>query len=266
MTKNDMTINDAMEINNRWEEYRKKQINLTVDLSAKIKKNLSTKKVSYNDYREAFDYVGKIFPDIEVKDIDVRLATPILLKKLGYNGIGGFFERISKTVIVSSYQLVSNDFNKNSVKAKLNKDEIIVHELLHYCHDVIGSNSSVNLKEEFAYGWSLGYLRGKGYTDEEIVKDNYLPYLYKVCSEDGYKNILRSEEISLEELKRSSRVHREKVFNSRLRSKIHKEILELSTVKGKEIIRIYDKKIKEGKPYRCINKSKNTVFDVLDLE
>ena len=56
----------------------------------------------------------------------------------------------------------------------MSKDEVIVHELLHYCHASIGSDTDINLSEEFAYGWSLGYLRAKGYSDEEIIENNLL--------------------------------------------------------------------------------------------
>ena len=265
MQKRNLTVNDVMVLSLRREEANKKQIALTVELSAKIKKNASTKKILYEDYPEAFDYVGRIFPDIDVRSIDVRQASPLLLKKLGYEGIGGFFERITKTVVVSAHRLIPQNAGKYSVSAKLQKDEVIVHELLHYCHHTIGSNPSVNLKEEFAYGWSLGYLRSKGYTDEELIRDNYLPYLYNVCYKDGFFNILRQEDISVEKLRDSSQLRKERILNP-LKNKIHKEVTRLAMEKGKNIIKIYEKKIAEGESYRNINKPKQSLFDVLDLD
>lgn len=263
MTQN-LTINDVMELSNRLADNTKKQIELTTEKSAKIKNNLSTKKILYEDYPESFDYVGRIFPDIDVRSIDVRQATPLLLKKLGYDGIGGFFERVSKTVVVAAHQLVSVDTKRFSVKARLNRDEVIVHELLHYCHNTLGFNSSVNLKEEFAYGWSYGYLRGKGYTDEEVIRDNYLPYLYQVCYKDGFFNIIKNSNLTLEKLRNVSRTVRERLL-APWQSSIHKEVIRLATKKGEEIIRIYAEKIDEGQTYRG-NNIKTTVFDSLDLD
>ena len=265
MTTQNLTINDVMDLSYRLADNTKKQIALTTEKSAKIKKNLSTKKILYEDYKEAFDYVGRIFPDIDVMLIDVRQATPLLLRKLGYDGIGGFFERVSKTVVVASHQLVSKNLTRNSVSAKLHRDEVIVHELLHYCHHTLGSNPSVNLKEEFAYGWSYGFLKNKGYIEEEIIKDNYLPYLYNVCYKDGFFNILKEEGISIEKMRSVSKFARDRII-SPFRSKIHKEVLRLAKLKGHEIIRIYSEKIEDGTVYTVANNNKQTLFDVLDFD
>jgi hypothetical protein len=254
-----------MELSQKLADNTKKQISLTVEKSEKIKNNLSTKKILYEDYPEAFDYVGRIFPDIDVRSIDVRQATPLLLSKLGYDGIGGFFERVTKTVVVAAHQLVSVNSGRFSVKAKLHRDEVVVHELLHYCHHTLGHNSSVNLKEEFAYGWSYGYLKSKGYTDEEIISDNYLPYLYNVCYKDGFFNVINNSNLTVEKLRKVSPAVRERLITP-LKSRIHKEVRRLATEKGKEIIRIFSERINEGQTYRNINKIKTTVFDTLDLD
>lgn len=264
MTQN-LTINDEMELSYKLAENRKKQVELTVDISERIKANPSTKKIIYEDFSEAFDYVGNIFPDIDVKSIDVRQASPVLLKKLGYDGIGGFFDLITKTVVVSAHQLVRHNLSRYSIRASLNRDEVIVHELLHYCHYANGSYTSVNLKEEFAYGWSLGYLRNKGYSDEDIVGKNYLPYLYNVCYKDGFFNILRSEGISREKVQKASAIGRNRIITP-LKGKIHKEVVRLATEKGFEIIRIFANKIAEGESYRNISKPKQNLFNVIDLD
>lgn len=262
-----IAINDEMELSYRLAENTKKQIQLTIEKSERIKKNSSTKKISYNDYKESFDYVGRLFPDIDVISIDVRMATPLLLHKLGYDGIGGFFERVTKTVIISAHRLTTATPSKYTIKANLHRDEVIVHELLHYCHNEVGLNPSVNMKEEFAYGWSLGYLRNKGYTDEEIVRENYLPYLYNVCYKDGFFNVLKSENINFEKINSATSRGKERII-APLKNKIHKEIIELATQKGMEIIRIYSKKIEEGEVYHSnrVNNPKHSVFDMLDFD
>jgi hypothetical protein len=47
------------------------------------------------------------------------------------------------------------------------------------------------LVEEFAYGLSLGYLRNKGYSDEDVIKNNYLPYLVDCVQRDAFEIILK---------------------------------------------------------------------------
>lgn len=265
--KQNLVVNDEMELSYRLAENTKKQIKLTVEKSERIKKNPSTKKILYEDYKESFDYVGRLFPDVDVPSIDVRQATPLLLHKLGYDGIGGFFERISKTVIISAHSLAPVPFTRYTIKAKLHKDEVIVHELLHYCHNEIGSNPSMHMKEEFAYGWSSGYLRNKGYTDEEIVRDNYLPYLYNFCYKDGFFDILKSEGVDIEKIRKATQRGRERII-APLKNKIHKEIIKLATQKGMDIIRRYLKKIEEGDVYNSniVNRPQHTVFDMIDLD
>ena len=262
-----LAINDEMELSYRLAENTKKQIKLTIEKSERIKKNSSTKKILYEEHKASFDYVDILFPDVDVCSIDVRQATPLMLHKVGYDGIGGFFDRITKTVIISAHGLSSGSHNRYTIKANLHKDEVIVHELLHYCHNEIGSNPSMNMKEEFAYGWSSGYLRSKGYTDEEIVRDNYLPYLYNVCYKEGFFNILKAEGVSFEKMSKSTSRGRERMI-SPLKNKIHKEIIRLATEKGMEIIRIYSKKIEEGEVYHSnrVNNPKHTVFDMLDFD
>ena len=260
-------VNDEMEMSYRLAENNKKQIELTAKKSERIKKNSSTKKILYEDYKESFDYVDKLFPDVDVRSIDVRAATPLMLHKVGYDGIGGFFDRITKTVIISTHSLAPRSNDKYTIKAKLHKDEVIVHELLHYCHNEIGSNPSINMKEEFAYGWSVGYLRAKGYTDEEIVRDNYLPYLYKVCYKDGFFNVINEEGVVYEKMSNATPRGRERML-APLKSKIHKEVIRLAMEKGMEIIRIYSNRIEEGEVYHSnrVNNPKHTVFDMLDFD
>jgi len=260
----DLTVNEEIEASHKFAENLKKSVRLTVELATTIKNNLSTKKILYENYEEAFDYVGKIFPGIDVKKIDVRQCSPLLLKKLGYDGVGGFFEKTTKTVVISAHKLVTST-SRFAVSAKLKRDEVIVHELLHYCHDSIGSNIGSNLREEFAYGWSMPYLRKKGYSDEEIIRDNYMPYLYKVCNDEGFLNVLKSEGVGVDVFRKYSNVAKNK-FTNRVSNKIHKEILRLATDKGREIINIYEKKMQDGLSYKSLAKPKQTLFDVLDLD
>ena len=249
-------------------EERKKQLEKHHKNMKIIENSLNTEVVKYIDYKEAFNYVDKLFPGSNVKNVSLYKVSPRLLEKLGYGGAGGFYDKESKVIIISSYQIVNKkkyyfkyDF---SVKAKITKDEVIAHELCHYCFVEEGGNSpSREIWEEFAYGWTLGYLRGKNYTDEEIIKNNYFPFLVDIMSNKALKQILSINNISKEEYKSYSK-YKKNIFFKKYGKKWHEKRKELAMQRGKELIELYSAKMAEG-----TNCTKEVVeynrFDIMDI-
>lgn len=260
----DLTINEQMEMSYNIAKNTKKQIELTKNKSDRIIKNPSTELLSYNDYPEAFKYVNSIFPDMDLQSIKIYKASPLMLKKVGYDGMGGFFNALSKIIVISSYQLIPLDVQKHTVRAKLQKDEILVHELLHYCHNKIGKHDSVNLKEEFAYGWSWGYLKEKDYQDSYILEYNYMPYLYQIYYKDGVLNTLKNNNISKDKFYKASSQYQYKILNN-LAGQVFHETKKFATKKGQQIIDVYSKKYREGQVYYTQKKDSN-IFNNLDLD
>ena len=249
-------------------EKSKKQIETHRKNMEKIRNSPGTKQIVYPEYKEAFDYVDNLFPGSNVKNVTLYKVGPKFLERLGYGGAGGFYDKDSKIIIIASYQPV----NKNrcparynfSIKAKITKDEVIAHELCHYCFvEEGGSSPSRELWEEFAYGWTLEYLRNKSYSDNEIIKNNYFPFLVDIMSNKALKCILAENDISKEEYNSYSRYRKERFFK-RYGMKWHKKRKEFAQQRGEELIKIYDKKIKEGTG--CTKKiTKTSRFDLIDI-
>jgi len=236
---------------------------------AKIKSSLNTVEIKYPEYKEAFDYVDKLFPGSKVKNVSLYKVSPKYLESLGYGGAGGFYCKNSKAIVISSYTpVVKNKYHSKynfSIRAKITKDEVIVHELCHYCFVEEGSISgSREINEEFAYGWSIGYLRSKGHSDDFIIKKNFFPFLVEIKSKQALEYVLKLNGITRKEYDKFSNFKR-KDFFKKYGKKWHEKRKELAYKYGEELISLYDRKAEEGmfcaKDVVEINR-----FDILDLD
>ena len=143
---------------------------------------------------------------------------------------------------------------------------MIAHELCHYAFVEDGRNYAAKRKElweEFAYGWTLGYLRNKGYSDEDIIKNNYLPFLVEIMSEKTFSQILAQNDITRKQYNAYSKYKKEK-FWRKYSLKYHERRKELAFERGWEIVNLYDKKMKEG-PGSAKIKTKPNRFSFMDI-
>ena len=257
MTK--YSIAEITRINRERREEIKESVKLNKEKIDKIVKDSNSKKIKYPEYKEAFDYVNSLFPIVGIKNITIYQTSARLLEKVGYAGVGGFYDRISKIIVVSSSPNFVRNKNKYAIQAKLSEDEVIAHELIHYC-DVEEKRitSSSNLAEEFAYGWSIGYLRQKGYTDEQIIKNNFLPYLFQVEHRKVVAKIVDMREYNLYSAKKKER------FYKQYGRRIHKEAKEKAIEQGWILLKLYSDKLEEGIAGRKSTEMGNR-FDLLDL-
>ncbi len=242
----------------------KKQYEITQKNIEKCKR-VALKEIKYPEYKEAYEYVDNLFPRVKVKDVSIYKVSERELTKMGYGGAEGFYDRISKAVVVCGARKHKKITNRRFyVKAKIERDEVIVHELCHYCYVFEGQTSlSTEIREEFAYGWSVGYLRQKGHTDEEIVKYNFLPFLIGISYEEATKNILVRNDISIREYNNHTKFQR-KEFQRKYNGKIFDRSKEISMKRGLKLIDIYSKKIEQGTGF--IDEAEEfSRFDILDL-
>ena len=188
------------------------------------------------------------------------------MEKIGYQGIGGFYDKIYKTVVFSSSILPGTrkeNRNKWCVMGKITKDETLTHELLHYCYFEENVSTSVDMQEEFAYGWSYGYLKTKDYTDDEIIKNNYLPHLFNIARKDIFEMILARDGIETQWNCYSSQK------KDRIYKKYAKEIynisIERAKERGKQIIKIYCEKCNGQKMEKNLNKEKIDRYTLMDI-
>ncbi len=228
-------------------------------------KRIAFEKIKYPDSKEAFEYVDKLFPRVKIKEIIIYKVSYKDLVKMGLVGIEGFYDSISKIIVVSgSHKSVIPVNREFHIEAKVSKDEVMVHELCHYCYVFEGQRSeSIELREEFAYGWSLGYLRKKEHSDEYIVKYNFLPYLMNISFEEATKNILAQNKITHREYNSHNKFER-KDFNRKFERKIFRRAKEIAIERGYRIIDIYNRKLKEGTGF-LDEEPEGDRFDFLDI-
>ncbi len=246
------------------EEFSKHQKSM-----AKIKASPNTQRINYPTYKEAYDYVDNLFPGSEVKKVGIYKVSPTFLTKLGYGGCGGFYCRYSKVIVISSWLPV----NKNrypsrynfSIKAKITKDEVIAHELLHYCFvEEGGFSNSREINEEFAYGWSVGYLRSRGHSDDFIITKNFYPFLVEIMSKQALDYVLDLDGSTRAEYGRFSKF-RQREFFKKYGIKWHNKRKELAYKYGEDLIGLYDRKALEGT--HCTKEVTETDrFDLMDLD
>lgn len=240
------------------------QFELTQKNIEKIKR-IALKKVYYDDYKEAYDYVDALFPGADVKDVVVYKVAARNMAKMGYNGVEGFYDPVTKIVVLCGAHRSSTPVNRAyHIEAKVSKDEVIVHELCHYCYVALGNRSvSSQMREEFAYGWSIGYLRKNGHSDERIIKYNFLPHLMNISYDEATRNILAQEKITAREYNAYSRF-KQKEFKRKYGRRVFTRAKELAMEKGWRMIELYSKKLEEGTDYRGEEDNCDR-FDLLDL-
>jgi hypothetical protein len=257
-----LTVADIVKINRVKREKEKKNFEITKQNIEKIREHISTKIINYPEYEEAFDYVDELFPYSNAKLVTIFEASPRFLEKAGFGGIGGLYTKIHNTVIIT--KTPHKKPCKYTVSAKITRDEVMVHELLHYCYFEEGRNSnSTALKEEFAYGWSVNYLRQKGHSDDDIVKYNFLPYLYSIVKTEMFKKILIQQKIKIDEYNSFSMKKKERMFGRYVKS-LHASSVKEATKKGHIIIDIYDRK--RNNSSQDIEPEKINKFKLLDLD
>lgn len=256
-----------------WSEFEYLQAKLMQHMAIKTQEDLdklrthkSTKVIKYPDFKEPFDYVHECFPGLDVKSITILEVERELLEKLGYKGVGGLYSSLWKTIVMTDTQDVPKPKRKMAVQAKITKDEVVTHELLHYCSDLQGkTNTSADIEEEFAYGWCYGYLKRKGYTDDEIIGNNYLPYL--VSTTDQQKvlcDVFKSKNISLQDFMTMPSTEKKKLL-SKIRQPMHDRMLELARERGWQIIRIYAKKLRLEPDAKQEAQTEANRFDLMDV-
>ncbi len=231
----------------------------------KIRK-IALKKIKYPEYQEAYDYVDSLFPAAHVKDVVVHKVMAKDMIKMGYSGVEGFYDPVTKIVVLSGAHKSSYCGDpRYKVEAKVDKDEVLVHELCHYCYIDMGLRSiSSEMREEFAYGYSIGYLRQKGHTDEYIIKYNFLPYLMSICNEKATTKILAQNGITIAQYHSFSK-WRKKECDRTYRRKAFLLSKEMAMERGQELIDLYSEKLEEGGYEEVEDDNQHGRWGMLDL-
>lgn len=227
----------------------KKRASFNQDLEriGKLINKKSNVVIKYPEYAEAYNYVEKKFPGLNVFNVTVFKVSKKDLAEAGYDGVGGLYVFGRKQVIASDF-LTGGTFSEDrKIVAKITFDEIIVHELLHYVSHKIYRTHNVMMEEEFAYGHSVPYLKSKGYTDSEIINYNMMPFLYTCVNQELLlEKLLKEKNIKpsnfngiLRKIKSGTCETKMKEVVDKIQEDLHKRTLEIATQKGQFLIDHY---------------------------
>ena len=259
------SLSKKVSINQKIRKDKKDSAILSLEHLNTIKNDSRTEVIKFPLFKEAFNYVENIFPSLNIRDLSIYKVSPILLKKIGYNGVGGFFNTLSKDVVISSYLCSQNSSLKFKLKAEV--DDILVHELLHYCYNISGMKSTSLFQiEEFAYGWSWGYLKSKGCSKDFAIKYNFSPFLAGFFYEKSFNWVLEDKGINRKDFDNYTQ-NRKNRFYLDNKIKIENKIFEYSYSLGEDIIKRYELKMEEKTTYGNIKTSvENNKVSLLDLD
>lgn len=242
----------------KYKNFKKESQNLIDEITEKVKKDSKTNVIKYPEYKEAYEYVDNLFPDANVKKVIVYEADKSYFKKANFIWASGLYIRTNRSILICKDRPLGPSKDDNlwkSVIASLTLDEILVHELLHYCSHYYGKVRNRIMEEEFAYGYSYNYLKNKGYTDDEIIQANFLPFLITIIDQNKIikKYFINNNIVCKNEKDRQNKIEKnqEEIFNL-----VKKSAIEI----GYDIITIYKSKNKENKIK--INDNK---YDYLDI-
>ena len=261
------SISDFIKFKKKQREKYKRAATISIDHINKIKKHHSSKIIFYPEYKDSFDYVDKIFPKAKVKNVSILIADRKFLDSLGYSSAKGFFNRLEGTIVLPNTDKIDNNKAWKKVVSLSKQDETIVHELLHFVSSTLSSPpTSMLAEEEFAYGYSINYLRSKGYSDEYIIKNIFMPYLINDAIDKSKiaRIALVKYGYDLKKFAMLSDNKQDEVLNELVdKEDVYSMIVDEAEKKGKELVDIYTRKIiHTHEEYNDIEKTK---YDLLDI-
>jgi len=227
--------------------------------------------IYYEDMPLPFDYVDSLFPNKNIKELSILSLSRSkikniyqeLYKRMGYGdkklpfAAAGFYNISSKSIVVANdcvrkEKLFLGKNGNLSVQGAMEIDEIMVHEMLHYCYFDEGmSNSSKVLEEEFAYGMSLEYLFKKNRGTEDII-DKYLPFFFSSLNIDVFVEALNNLNIK----EKFFKVNNKSVIFNKKKFELYRQSVELAIKqvlfdKVERFIEIYMENIQIQKLNNC---------------
>lgn len=156
----------------------------------KIASHRETRTISRKDMPEPWAYIENKFPrlaNVLSKTTIYKNANTAFCKKLGIPpDAGGVFVPAVSAVLVCYAR-------------KIPDEAVVVHEMLHYCSQLMGSRFvNADEEEDFAYLESIPYLAQRGYGRHWIAESYLLPYytsreVEKHRLANGGKALSRSE-------------------------------------------------------------------------
>jgi hypothetical protein len=136
-------------------------------MAAEIRAHPETKELGRGDLLRAYEYAEGLFPSAAPAISALRVLkneNTAFCRNIGVpRGAGGIF-----LIEASAILVCHNPFPD---------DVVVVHEMLHFVSQVLGSRfANAASEEDFAYIKSIPYLTGIGWSREKIRDEYMLPY------------------------------------------------------------------------------------------
>ncbi len=183
------------------------------------------------DFPTVEKYIRLTFPDINVNDIPIYVATDKGLSAAGLSYIGGCYVHHMYLIVVKNKitmgggHTAKNKFDKTlqsalekassiikttdeygwteyvKVETPVEMEDVLVHEMIHAVSGAANrSNRRYTLdEEEFVYTNTIDFYKDKGMTEEEIVNRNFLPFCVQDVLSDDKEWVKIFEELSHDE-------------------------------------------------------------------
>lgn len=227
-------------------------------------KKIAMDEIRYPQFKDAYDYVDSLFKGANIKEVVAYKLSASQMEKLGFGSAEGFYDILTTSVIIGGRKGFSGGGNK--VVTNIERDEVLVHELLHYAFVAEGKlTQSREIAEDFAYGWSIGYMRKKGYSDSDIIKKYCLPFFVSTSWGEAFDSFLVSRNISSIDYDRMSTYEQKELKRSSY-SKVLDKAIEIGTKKAQEMIEIYNRKLEMGTNCSTQVTGKLSRFNFMDFD
>lgn len=240
---------------------RQQRLELNRDRIKKITSHAKSRTILYPEYGSAFDYVHCLYPFAHVRSATVYQVPRAVCEAIGYTGAGGFFDTQSKIVVITD--CVETDYpSPMKIMAKMTPDEVLCHELIHYAANYKNPVSSRGVEEEIAYGKSIGYLREKGRSDDDIIDNVMLPYLIGCVNPwNCLYRIAQSRSITMSEIGKMDENEINKRFGTQLNALCRDEARKMGKIMIAHNTMHYDSSQAPTNIKKAESRPKNFVLD-----
>jgi len=168
---------------------------------SKILQDEETTPKRIDDYPKISEYLHDKFPDIDVSDVSIYIASANAMHAAGWSHAGGLYVHHMSLILVKRAlssrkrsrgrkKKKKNEFDQlldKTIDNKLQVEDILVHELIHAVSGRANraSRKFVNQEEEFVFTNCIDLYKQKGMTDFDIATEVFLPFCVQNVLQDG---------------------------------------------------------------------------------
>lgn len=173
----------------------------TENKANKVIAHFATLKRTIKDFPSVSPYLKSKFPDIDISDVEIYLASPDVMDSVGWSFAGGLYIPHLCKIFVRKYfkrNKLLGSFNSsvNQYQKSIQTEDVLVHECLHAISHKANrySRKFQYPEEEFVYTNCVDFYSAKGMSDEQIVRGVFLPFcINDVMKDDNEMSIIFAE-------------------------------------------------------------------------